>query len=441
MTDSTRTRRLRGILIAATLLFSFALQVQVARIPDTMGDVVELGRWSQRVSELGLNKAYFAPRIIPDDYINYPPVSPRLFAMAARLRIDFPVVMTDPHRNNIDFFIKLPAVLAVIGTALCLFVFLRQRSDFKTAYVVMLTYAFNPAVIFITAYWGQLEPLFMLPVLLAFHSLYMGNSLSWGFATLAVLTKAHAAPFAPIVALVTLRNKGWSGVARGVVASLSTILLVLFPFIVEGNGLRILERMVADLSSSSLASQNGHNFWWIVTWGRWITVPSYRIAGFAIFGTIYAAVLFALWRRPRTGTDDQEGENFSLVYLAGALLACAFFLFMTGMHENHLFAVLPFLAMTVHLDRRLAVIYACFTLTTLFNMVLHDPYIETEYIRGGTYRPEQIFEYDLSPMPKGQLVATLLNSLANLGLGIALAYVFVSRLWRSSPANSDGVGA
>jgi hypothetical protein len=429
MTGSFKTSRNGGFLVALALLLSFALQVQLARVPDTMGDAIELGRWSQRVNALGLNGAYFGRRVMADDYINYPPLSPQIFALLERARTHFPVVMTDPDRENIDFFIKLPAVLAVLGTSLFLFFCVRRQADFKTAYLVMLAYAFNPAVFFIGPYWGQLEPLFALLILLALRCLRSYSSVAWCLVTLAVLTKAHAAPFAPIVALITLRDHGWSGVARGVVACLLTLGAVLSPFIIEGNGVLIVQRMLADLSSSPLASQNGHNFWWIMSEGRWVHAPGYRLAGFAVFGAVYAAALLAIWTHRRGNGDDPESEDATWIYLICALLICAFFQFMTGMHENHLFAVLPFLAMTIHLDRRLAAIYACFTLTVLLNMALHDPYLEAEYLRGGGYLPEQIHSYNLSHLPNGQWVATLANSFANLALGIALAYVTFSR-WR-----------
>ena len=63
-----------------------------------------------------------------------------------------------------------------------------------------------------------------------------------------------------------------------------------------------------------------------------------------------------------------------------AILAFAFFMTSVYQHENHLFGVLPFLAIVWIFDKRLAFIYVILTLSLLFNMISHDPFIMSKCI-------------------------------------------------------------
>lgn len=403
----------RRSMVVLALLGSLALQVHVARIPDTMGDAMVFGVWCDRVVQVGIDQAYFESGYIG---INYPPVYPILLKALGTVRPLIPVTMTDGTPDNLHFFVKLPAVLAGILTSLLIFFTVRRGTGHRTAFLVMLCYAFNPSVTFNSAYWGQLEAVYSLFVLLALACLFSHNALAWVFATIAVLTKAQAAPFAPIVLLVTLREFGWRAVLRGAGASLATLIVIIVPFIAAGHTSAILLRMLGDLGTSPFASQNGHNLWWIVTSGKWIASTGYRIAGTLLFCAAYALLMIRIW----------QGRHGDPIYLACAVVAATFFLLMPGMHENHLFPVLPLLAIISYRNRSVAVLYALFTVTFLANMVLHDPFLEAEYIYGRTFDPEKIWIFDPSgPKSTAHWTLGFSNSVANVLLVGSLVYVWM----------------
>ena len=61
-----------------------------------------------------------------------------------------------------------------------------------------------------------------------------------------------------------------------------------------------------------------------------------------------------------------------MVFDAAAYTAFAFFMGMTQIHENHMYAVFPLLAVAAALNWRLWPLYAVLALTWCANMLLHD---------------------------------------------------------------------
>ncbi len=55
---------------------------------------------------------------------------------------------------------KLPPNLFDMATAFLIFAFVRKRLDFKMALLATALYAFNPAVIFNAAVWGQFDAIY-----------------------------------------------------------------------------------------------------------------------------------------------------------------------------------------------------------------------------------------------------------------------------------------
>ena len=56
--------------------------------------------------------------------------------------------------------VKLTPNLFDLGTALLIYVFVRKQSSFKLAIAATALYAFNPAVIFNAAVWGQYDAIY-----------------------------------------------------------------------------------------------------------------------------------------------------------------------------------------------------------------------------------------------------------------------------------------
>ncbi|MCL2752187.1 MAG: glycosyltransferase family 39 protein, partial [Firmicutes bacterium] len=96
---------------------------------------------------------------------------------------------------------KLPLILCDIVTAFVLYLFARKYAGQKTAYVLFLLYAFNPAVFVNSAMWGQTDSFAVMFIVLALYCLLERKyALVFLFYTLAVASKQTALFIAPALA-------------------------------------------------------------------------------------------------------------------------------------------------------------------------------------------------------------------------------------------------
>ena len=67
------------------------------------------------------------------------------------------LVHDDPGYGMLKIFVKLPAILMDLVDGYLIFAIVRRFASVAWAFVAMAFFVFNPAVIFISAYWGQVD--------------------------------------------------------------------------------------------------------------------------------------------------------------------------------------------------------------------------------------------------------------------------------------------
>jgi hypothetical protein len=258
--------------------------------------------------------------------------------------------------------------------------------------------------------------------------IYKRAEWSWLFITLGVFTKPQAWPFVPLILFFTYRNYGARRLFRCILVSLATSLVILSPFIYHSRLRDIAIRMTMDIDLMPFISVNAHNIWWLgglgLSWvpaaGRVFGLVTYKMAGIILFGFFYFFILLRSWK----------ARNQELIFLFSASIALAFFMLLTHMHENHMFTVFPLLAIVYFRDRRLGWLYAFLSLTFLANMILHDPFIVSEYIYKLSFNSQDLVKFTYSP--EGSIsfthqLMTLLNSFINTCLFAYLVIYLSSR--------------
>ncbi len=430
MTDAGATSLEKKLAIGFTLVASAGVHLVFMRMPDTMGDVGMYVSWASAVERLGIAGAYFSPQRFP---IDYPPVFPYLLAFLSWLR---GLIDSSPlgPASALQFWIPLPAALADVATAWLVYVTVKRIGSWRAAYASMLLYAFNPALLFATAYWGVMDSL---NIFLAVFSLVLLDrrkpEWAWAAITLGVFTKPFAAIIALVVAVITLRQYGWARIFRCGAVSFALSVLILFPFLSVVSPTIAIQRVMFDWGNMPYVTANAHNTWWLITGGPpWVTVYeafigewSYQAIGVLAFFSFWGVILAAAWRI----------QDLVAKYLLCALLSYGFFMINTHMHENHLFTVLPLLAIVAAARRSLAILYAGVTLTLLLNMVLHDPYLVTEFLYGLPYDARHLMSFTFAPGGKISAVhlwLTRINAIANVGLFVTLGWLTFRQL-RSRP--------
>jgi Gpi18-like mannosyltransferase len=369
--DSGRAPDTRRIL--AILAASAALQLFVACWPDTMGDLLVYRIWTRTLAGQGLAFAYWPPAesVQIDTAIDYPPLVPYgLLAIGRGLQALSPASLASDRL--LDLLIRAPFVASLL--AIAWLVAAQARRNGGTGALACAAIAFNPALLFDTAYWGQADAPSALLIVSALVSLVRARPEgSAALLAAAALVKPRAYVLAPLFAFEILRRFGPRRLASSIATALATALALVSPFAVLGRFSDLLLALTTQLDAMPFVTVNAHNLWWIATGGPpWVPVtagpaPLLSWTGVAavLFGVLYLATLVRLAR-----SHDPDS-----LYVAAASLLFGMFVLGTHMHENHLFAVLPVLALAAPRVRAARALFAALTLTLLANMALHDPFL------------------------------------------------------------------
>ena len=462
-------RRLDAGTILTTILVSgLALRVFIAAfyLPQSglANDVSAYAAWAQRLASIGPSEFYE-----PGYFSDYPPgYLYVLWLLGTVGKAVVPLVGQDPTLG----LVKVPAILADVGIAWLLFVLCRRwggqlvdRTRFgvgaeSLGLAAATIYLFNPGVIFDSAVWGQIDSVGTLVLVATIYALGRGwTEVAALGAIVALLVKFQFAFLIPIVAVVGLRrhligrssdpdHDGRRDPLR-VLTSLGTafgsLTVLLLPFnmtlytpLAGGDPRGFLGFLPAADPSRSLIGKlveaastytgltiNAFSMWRNPWSGLGDTMQRGDDAGVAIaigsatltwqavgtllFAAVAIGAVVVVARR-----DDLRG-----ILLASLVLAIAFFVLPTRVHERYLFPALALAAPLVLAGRSWPWIYG--GLSLLFFANIYWVYTEDwSFVVGSVINPGM----GGLPMPQdGFLAATLLTDwgtwlLVLLGVGL-----------------------
>lgn len=257
--------------------------------------------------------------------------------------------------------VKLAPNLFDLGTAALIYVFVRKQSSFKLAIAATALYAFNPAVIFDAAVWGQYDAVYtfflVLSLMLALRS---KPKLSAAAFALGILTKPQGIALAPLVAFLIYKKNGLKELLFSVLAFAVTVFVVILPFNWGGSPVSFLTNIyIVAYKGYAYTSINAFNLWGLIS-GMWVPDGSLYILGWALFGAFAAFTLYVLNRRFKTSSE------FLAVYAAFMLLF-AFFMLPTRIHERYLFPAISVLALMFPFIKKARPFYVVLTATLFVN--------------------------------------------------------------------------
>jgi hypothetical protein len=271
--------------------------------------------------------------------------------------------------------LKLPGILADALITLGLAAFAAARAGDRAGLLAASAYAFNPGIVFDTAYWGQHDAVAAALLVLGLLFLHRGRlEAAWVATALGGLSKPQALALWPL-----LFGLGWlrfplRRVLLAALAAAAVVVLVFSPFIVGGTLRVTLDALVrSTFGGEAFVSCNANNLWWLLSGGRGYDVSdtvslvgpfTARALGLVAFLGACGLVTLRLARRL-----DPDG---TLGFLAAAVIGMSFFTLCTELHENHMMAVLPLLGFALPGSRRLWPVFAALSLTFLLNMALFE---------------------------------------------------------------------
>jgi Gpi18-like mannosyltransferase len=269
--------------------------------------------------------------------------------------------------------IKLPAIIADLAMVLFIYRLGSRQVGRRTAFALALIYGFNPAVIFNSSVWGQVDAFFILPIVLSVHYLTEDRLTSAvALFAAALLVKPQALIFTPLlmaVAAERLLLRPENGAARELVTATIAGVLVftagVFPFALNEGATWIFSHYRTTLTSYPFASVNAYNLFALSGANFMAETDPWLLFSYGEWGTFFivAATLFSVRIYFR-------GRRADRLFLMGAFLVAAVFILAARMHERYLFPVLAFslLAALRGRSREMLLVFTGFSITHYLNV-------------------------------------------------------------------------
>ena len=345
-------------ILVALLFFSLVVRVLFFPLPGYKNDLAAFEYWFKNAATYGPRPFYSVV-----SWVDYPPFNIYIFWIFGSIANGLSLFGS----SLMAYIIKLPPNIFDLATSTLIFIFVRKRSNLKRALTATALYAFNPAVIFNTAIWGQFDAIYtfflVLSLLLIFESKPKLAAVAF---MLGILTKPQSIALAPLMVFLIFRKYNWRGLVTSVGAAVVTVFAVILPLEwTTGNPVTFLSEIYfGAYNNYAYTTVNAFNIWgfggmWKLDTQIFLFMNLYTI-GWMMFGALVAFTLYFVYKR--------LGVSEELVVLFSAfLLFFGFFMLPTRIHERYLFPALSVMALLVPFVKKMRPLYAILSGTYLIN--------------------------------------------------------------------------
>jgi len=399
------------------LAIALGLHLLLISLPIALWlDVALFKSWSVELARQGLANFY---TVVNSDY---PPGYLYVLWLLAKIYQLFDPTFSHTDGVLLMALIKLPSVLADIGSALVIAQILKLYTTRDRAYRAALIYAFNPLMIFVSAIWGQVDGVIVLLMLCAFYLIQQNQVIRAGILIAAMLVvKPQGIFFAPFLVLSQWFRQAWWKWGAIALGGATTIWLIIFPFFgvdrFDSNNLSNLSLnsflyfiykpflslyylLQGTANFYSFGSVNAFNIW---IWSNWqsdyatFLGISYRVIGLGLLGILMMWLTIFLYHQ----------RHFSAHCVAIVTMLVGFFVLPTRMHERYMLYSLAFFAITIAIIPLFKWLYWAFTFTGSINV----GYVYLNYNHGELFNmiPE-ILRYSIT------YITSVLNVILLAGL-------------------------
>ena len=307
------------------VLVGLAARLYLAPHWGHRGDEEAFQRWLQDALNYGLADFY------ANSECNYPPIWVYmlwLIGHAARA-VGFPLVAADPLYRVV---LKLPQILADVGIFYLIWWQFLRSMPWRPQALWSAAIALNPALIFMSGVWCQVEPMMGLAMVGAVVAYARERpALSLTCLMLSVLVKPLALVSVPILLLAIFRRHGATGALSSLLAAGVATAAAMLPLNIHQPPTLLLRLCLKTAGWFGYSSINAFNVWALtgfweaderLLWGL-----SHAMWGSVCFAVAYLGIVALVWRR-----HDLRGLLAALT-----LTQLAFFLFPTMIHERYIY--------------------------------------------------------------------------------------------------------
>jgi hypothetical protein len=351
--------------LAIAVIVGLLIRVILAPAPGLAGDLDQFVLWVHGIAVNGWGNAY-------DQNLSFPAVMGWIWGALAFVQPAFATV-SDAADPAIRALMKVPACLADVGLAAGVAWWFRGRP--KLAIAATVAALLWPATWYISAWWGQYEPIYVLPVLVALLAARARRpGLAAALLAIGLMTKPQALPLAVPFAAWFLATGGWRGAVRVAAIAATVAALAWLPFVAAGGPMNYLRNLSGYQDTIfSVLSLRAWNPWWLLqevgAGGGFVAdrtailgPVTFRLVGLAAAGVVALVVFVGVYRRP-------TAANLAMGLAAIALGA---FITLTTMHERYAYPALVFLLLAW--PRREAVVaWAAFAVAFALDLLYSVP--------------------------------------------------------------------
>ena len=361
--------------------------------------------WGQDIASGGTRQFYWAPG---HDWYDYPP-GYMLFLGGYSSLLNLFRVNTDSVSGI--FLYMLPAIGADLGLSLLLMRFARkQRINNSGALILGGLVFLNPALLFLSGAWGQIDSILTFWLVLSFLLLLDRKRVLSGLVFgIAVMTKWQALMFGPVYAFAHLFLVRWGSkkgndalmdllkTAGGALAALLVMVGISLPFKGDQGLFWFVDRFVTASAHYDYATVEAYNYF-AFCGANWKGADEYilpKLLTYKQFGTIAICLavicgFMTVLRRYQAEKrcDRTLDRDHGVPFLAASLTMALIFTFGHYMHERYVVPILVMLlfAYAFYKDKRLLLVALLFTVTTFLNEMMAQYVVSKgaiDVIRGG----------------------------------------------------------
>ncbi|MBI2337804.1 glycosyltransferase family 39 protein [Candidatus Daviesbacteria bacterium] len=314
------------ILFLATL--GLIIRLLLSFLPGFKIDMGDWFAWSIRLSNFNFSQFYSK-----DVFTDYTPGYLYILSILGFLKNHLQI-----PDNQFYLLLKLPAIIAELILGLLIYKEARKFVSEKLAFLAFCLVLFQPALIFNSSIWGQVDSVLTLFMLIAVIALIRNNlilsSISFG---ISLLVKPQAIALIPLFAIFLVNHFKLSNLIKLLLPALSAIFILTFPFFSDQTLINLSKHILNTANEYSYTSINAYNLWgtvgfWIPDVTVWNSI-SYQNWGYILL-TSYWIVITYLYFRKRLS-----------IYAVAALATLGFFFLPTRVHERYLYPALVFLVL------------------------------------------------------------------------------------------------
>ncbi len=401
-------------LLVLLLICGFLIRIPLSTVLTESGDFGFWTNWASVLSQSGVSQIY------EKTWCDRSPTMLYLLWGIGKIHQHF------PHIPQTILF-KLPSNLSDFLIALFIFFLARKKGKkAEKAFLFSSLYFFNPITFLNSTFWGQMEAVFTLLIVISLY-LLAKNRIYYSVIVLviSVFFKPYSIILVPLFFVVILRRYYRDKISlfkkifiSSIIGFMSTYALHV-PFVLKSFSNKSIwnilvapiifswQRLQFAVDAYAFTSVNAFNFWG--TFGffqsdkKMLLGISLKAYGSLIFLAALAIILYFIWR-------SQE-QDYYIIFLAGAVAFLSLFCFITRAHERHLYPFFALLVVALLYQKKFLVSYVILSFIYCVNLILSFVWIIS---KGSFEIPTSIrvsFSLTLVIITLGHLLAMLKNIL------------------------------